>query len=156
MIRTSTNEGIQLYKQIAKGGLILDVMIKREIFGGRKMKKKVWITFSFILLVAIICTTLIVKKPNQSDYAMWVEDTYNVQCLDFNCNAFDFEVTDEGQEKTITMQSIHGGYSPGIFVMKIDRVYRNLEDPSYKLDLEVKGFLGEINVVNETEKLFKD
>lgn len=36
--------------------------------------------------------------------------------------------------------------------MEVNRTYRNLEDSSYKLDIEIKGFLGEFTIEDETIK----
>lgn len=119
------------------------------------MRKIIW---SVLLLIAIVavCTALIVTKPDETDYVRWMEDTYDSNCLDYNCDNFDVEVTEEGMKRTITMQSMHGGFSPGTFVMKKETVYRNFDDSAYKLDLEVKGFMGDITIVDEVKKLSKD
>lgn len=117
------------------------------------MKKKVWITLSIIGLVAIVCTTLVLTKPNESDFVNWMEQTYDVDCLDFNCDAFEIKVKVNGENNVITMQSANGAFSPGIFLMKKEVNYRNFEDSSYILDLKVKGFLGVISVVDETKQL---
>jgi len=117
------------------------------------MKKNVWIGLSLIGLVAIVCTTLVLTKPNESDFVKWMELTYDVNCLDFNCEAFKIKVKENGENNVITMQSASGGYSSGIFVMKREVNYRNFEDSSYILNIKVKGFLGGISVVDETKQL---
>lgn len=117
------------------------------------MKKKIWMVISVVALLLILSTILILTKPNESDYARWMESNYNVQCLDFNCNAFDIRFSEDGTEKVVTMTSAHGGYSPGIFVMRKEMVYRNLEDSSYILDLKVKGWFGKISIVDEKKQL---
>ncbi|MFT9597219.1 hypothetical protein [Mesobacillus sp.] len=110
------------------------------------MKKWTWL----LLLVALITAASIaaVLKPNEADFASWMEETYDVQCLDERCGAFYIE---EGDEK-ILLQSMHGSYSPGIFQMRVNEVYRNLDDPSYYLELEVAGFLGKITIEEEKVK----
>ncbi|WNF23388.1 hypothetical protein [Mesobacillus jeotgali] len=99
-------------------------------------------------VVMIAAVIAIINKPNEADFAIWMEDTYEVQCLDEQCGAFQIE---EGNEK-ILMNSVRGGYAPGIFITKINNTYRNFEDPSYQLDLEVAGFFGKIMIENEKIK----
>ena len=116
------------------------------------MKKKISIFLTLIGLVMIVFTTLVLTKPNESDFVKWMEQTYDVDCLDFNCEAFKIKVIENGQNNIITMQSANGGYSPGIFLMKREVNYRNFEDSSYILNIKVKGFLGVISVVDETKQ----
>lgn len=120
------------------------------------MKKKIWVVTSVGVLLLIVSTILILSKSNESDYAKWMESDYNVQCLDFNCNTFDIRVIEENEEQVVRMTSARGSYSPGIFVMRKEMVYRNLEDASYVLDLKVKGLFGGISIVNEKISYLKD
>ncbi|WP_019413578.1 hypothetical protein [Paenisporosarcina sp. TG20] len=116
------------------------------------MKKKFWLTLIIIVIIAVASAVIVAKqKPNNEDLVRWMEDTYGIQCLDYNCDTFELELTKNGKEP-ILMQNVHGGYSPGTFVMEVNRTYRNLEDSSYKLDIEIKGFLGEFTIEDETIK----
>jgi hypothetical protein len=117
------------------------------------MKKNLWLVLSFLLLAVIIGTVFIVTKPSDMDYANWMEDRYPLRCADKLCDVFDINVNENGHDKTITMQSVYGGLSPGTFVMQRDFVYRANENPSYQLDLEISGYLGKIHVVKEHIKL---
>lgn len=111
------------------------------------MKKWTWLLLLLVVLITA-ASIAVILKPNEADFASWMEETYEIQCLDERCVAFQIE---EGDEKII-LQSMHGGYSPGIFQMRVNEAYRNLEDPSYYLELEVAGFLGEITVEEEKVK----
>ncbi|QCR31918.1 hypothetical protein [Lysinibacillus sp. SGAir0095] len=116
------------------------------------MKKKVWIILIIVVIIAVASAVIVAsQKPNDKDFVRWMEDTYGVQCLNYNCDIFEVELTEKGK-KTILMQNVHGSYSPGIFVMEVDRTYRKLEDSSYKLDIEIKGFLGEFTIEDEIIK----
>lgn len=110
------------------------------------MKSWKWL----LLLVALItaASIAVILKPNEADFARWMEETYDVQCLDESCGAFHIE---EGDEK-ILLQSMRGSYSPGIFQMRVHEIYRNLEDPSYFLELKAAGFLGKITIEEEKVK----
>lgn len=110
------------------------------------MKKRKWPLLLAVVMIAAVIA--IIQKPNQADFASWMEDTYEVQCLDEQCGAFQIE---EDNEK-ILMNSVRGGYAPGIFITKINNTYRNLEDPSYQLDLEAAGFFGKIMIKSEKVK----
>ena len=110
------------------------------------MKKRMWLLL--LVVVIIVAAIAIIQKPDAADYVGWMEDTYEIQCLDERCDTFQI---DEGNEKVL-LQSVHGGYSPGIFMTEINNTYRNFEDPSYHLELEVAGFLGKITIKNEKVK----
>ncbi|MBT2681984.1 MULTISPECIES: hypothetical protein [Bacillaceae] len=120
------------------------------------MKKRKLITLSLIGVIAIIGTTFFLTKPNESDFVMWMEQTYDVNCLDYNCDAFKLKVIEHGENKVITMQVVSGGYSPGTFLMNRELKYRNYENSSYVLDIDVIGILGKISLVNETKRLTID
>ncbi|MBT2641534.1 hypothetical protein J7I80_04805 [Bacillus sp. ISL-41] len=117
------------------------------------MKKRKWIVLSLIGVILIVSTTFALTKPNETDFVIWMEQTYDVNCLDYNCDAFKVKVIEDGENKVITMQVSSGGYSPGTFVMKREVNYRNFDNPSYILDLNVIGFLGKISLVDETKRL---
>ncbi|NKE05856.1 hypothetical protein [Mesobacillus selenatarsenatis] len=110
------------------------------------MKKKAWL---LLLVVVILASAIaIIQRPDAVDYASWMENTYELQCLDEMCDTFQIEEDNE----TILLQSVRGGNSPGIFMMKITNTYRNYEDPSYQLDLDVVGFFGKIMIKSEKVK----
>ena len=114
------------------------------------MRKRVWFLLS-LLTLTVACVVLIInQKPSEADFAKWMEKTYKIQCLDYNCHTFQLDVTDD--KEPILMQSVHGGYSPGIFVMKLNHTYRNLNDSSYILNIEVEGFFGDFKIKDETIK----
>lgn len=112
--------------------------------------KRGWILFSIICLMVACVVIVITQRPNETDFAKWMEKTYQIQCHDNNCNAFQIDDT-EGKEP-ILIQSIRGGYSPGIFVTEVNNTYRNLNDPSYILDIKVEGFLRSFYIKEETIK----
>jgi CDP-diacylglycerol pyrophosphatase len=115
------------------------------------MKKRVWlISLSIVILVAACGVFIVKQKPSETDFASWMENTYAIQCLDYNCDTFQIDAT-EGKEP-ILMQNVHGGYSAGIFVMKVDKTYRNFDDSSYYLVIDVKGYLGKFTIEDETIK----
>lgn len=115
------------------------------------MKKKFRLIFTMVVIAVASAVIVAKQKPNDEDLVRWMENTYGIQCLDYNCETFEVELTKKGKEPML-MQNVRGSYSPGIFVMEVDRTYRNLEDSSYKLDIEIKGFLGEFTIENETIK----
>jgi len=117
------------------------------------MKKRKWIILSLLGVVVFVGTTFALTKPTETDFVIWMEQTYDVNCLDYNCDAFKLKVIEGGENKVITMQVSSGGYSPGTFVMKREVKYRNFENPSYILDLNVIGLLGKISLVDETKRL---
>lgn len=84
------------------------------------MKKRKWLlSLAPIMMAAVILISL---KPNETDFGIWMEDTYEVQCLNEVCDVFQLET---GNEK-IVMQSVQVGFSPGIFVARMHKTYRNL------------------------------
>ena len=108
------------------------------------MKKRKWLlSLAPILVAGVIAISL---KPNETDFAIWMEDTYEVQCLDEVCDVFQLETANE----KIVMQSVQGGFSPGIFVARMHKTYRNLDDASYHLELKATGFLENIAIEKET------
>lgn len=113
------------------------------------MKKRAWLLLS-ILAITIFCSVIIIMKPDQADFAKWMENTYEIKCLSYNCHSFQLDGKDS--EEPIIMQSIRGGYSPGIFVSRVYYSYRNLEDPSYILNMEVEGFFRGFYIKEETIK----
>ncbi|MBT2692748.1 hypothetical protein [Bacillus sp. ISL-55] len=110
------------------------------------MRKWAWLLLLVVLIAA--ASVAVILKPDQADFASWMEETYDVQCLDERCGAFHIG---EGGEKVL-LQSMQGGYSPGIFQMTVHEAYRNLDNPSYYLELEVAGFLGKITIKEEKVK----
>lgn len=108
------------------------------------MKKRKWLlSLAPMMIFAVFAIN---QKPNEADFAIWLEDTYEVQCLDELCDVFQLESADE----KIVMQSVQGGFSPGIFVAKMNKTYRNFEDSSYHLEIKATGFLGNIGIEKET------
>ena len=118
------------------------------------MKKKTRLFFLFTVVFLLTSSFISVKlKPNDEDLFRWMEETYEIKCLYSNCDTF--ELLEEGKEPII-MQTIRGSYSPGIFVMEVNRTYRNLEDSSYKLDIHLRGFLGKFSIKEEAmDKIVK-
>ncbi|WP_079504680.1 hypothetical protein [Mesobacillus jeotgali] len=100
------------------------------------------------LLIVVILAAVAMMKPEEEDFAEWMEDTYEIKCLDEICDTFQVETDGEA----VTMQMVHGGYSPGIFVAQMHKTYKSNEDPSYFLELEVSGFLGNRTIEEETVK----
>ena len=116
------------------------------------MKKKVGLVLIIVVIFAVASAVIVAKlKPNDEDFVRWMEDTYGIQCLSYNCDIFEVELTEKDKEP-ILMQTVHGGYSPGTFIMEVNRTYRNFEDSSYQLDIGIKGFLGEFTIKDETIK----
>lgn len=103
---------------------------------------------TLVMLAVVFAVIVAQQKPNDLEFVTWMESTYGIQCLDYNCATFEIESA-EGEEP-ILMQTQEGSYSPGTFVMEVDREYWNSEDSSYVLDIKVKGFLGEFTVEEET------
>jgi hypothetical protein len=110
------------------------------------MKKWTWLLVLLIVIIAAV--NVIMFKPNEADFASWMEDTYEIQCLDERCEVFQIE----GGNEPIILQSMQGGYSPGIFIMEVNQTYRNFDNPSYYLELEATGFLGKIKIQKEKVK----
>ena len=108
------------------------------------MKNKVWIILPIVVMAVIAIVISVNMKPTETDFARWMEDTYEVQCLDKHCDTFNLE------EGKILMHAVQGGYSPGIFVSRINKVYRNYDDPSFHLELKASGFLENITIEKET------
>ncbi|WP_053366428.1 hypothetical protein [Bacillus sp. FJAT-27245] len=117
------------------------------------MKRKKLIAISFVSLLLIVSAILMWTKPTESQYASWMEETYKVRCLDYNCDTFKLIYSEVNERKELTMTSVYGSYSPGIFMIRKNNSYRNLEDPSYILDLKVKGIFGKILIENERKQL---
>lgn len=101
-----------------------------------------------LALIMVSLTAVLLLKPGEEDFASWLEDTYEIRCLDETCDVFQIE---SGTEQVV-LQSVQGGYSPGIFVSHVNKTYRNQEDPSYHLELKASGFLGDISLNEETMK----
>lgn len=108
-------------------------------------------TVYIIIMVSIL---LMIMKPDNSDYALWLKNHYDVRCLDVTCDSFEAEVENEnGKEKQITMVTAKESYTSGVFTMRKDVAYRNLADPSYHLNLKVRGFFDEISIIEEEVNL---
>ena len=111
------------------------------------MKKKMKLFFFFTVVFLLTSSVIsVILKPNEEDLFRWMEETYEIKCLYADCDTF--EVLEEGKDPII-MQTMRGRYSDGIFVMEVNRTYRNLEDSSYKLDIHLKGFLGKFSIREE-------
>lgn len=72
------------------------------------MKKRKWVVMSLIGVVLIISIIFVLTKPNETDFVRWMEQTYDVNCLDYNCDAFKVKVIEDGENKVITMQVSSG------------------------------------------------
>ncbi len=108
-------------------------------------------TVYMIIMVSIL---LIIMKPDNTDYALWLKNHYDVRCLDVSCDSFEVEVENEnGRDKQITLVKAKDIYTSGVFTMRKDVAYRNLEDPSYHLDLKVRGFFDEFSIIEEEVSL---
>ncbi|KGP91988.1 hypothetical protein N780_15555 [Pontibacillus chungwhensis BH030062] len=125
--------------------------------GGIDLKKKhiLLIAASFTVhIVLMVSILLIIMKPDNTDYALWLKNHYDVQCLDVTCDSFEVEAENEnGKDKQITMITAKESYTSGVFTMRKDVAYRNLEDPTYHLDLKVRGFFNEFSIINEEVSL---
>lgn len=108
------------------------------------MKKRTWLLLMPVIIIAAVIASI--QKPNETDFAIWMENTYEVQCLDEVCDVFQLESVNE----KIVMQSVQGGFSPGIFVARMHKTYRNQDDPSYHLEIKASGFLENITIQKET------
>ncbi|MBT2680445.1 hypothetical protein J7E38_15650 [Bacillus sp. ISL-35] len=105
-----------------------------------------------LALIVAALAAVVLQKPGEEDFASWMEETYEIQCLDETCDVFQLE---SGAEQVV-LQSVQGGYSPGIFVSRVHKTYRNQEDPSYHLELKASGFLGDFSLNEETMRgMFK-
>ncbi len=105
-----------------------------------------------LALIAAALAAVVLLKPGEEDFTSWMEDTYEIQCLDETCDVFQLE---SGKEQVV-MQTVQGGYSPGIFLSRVHKTYRNQEDPSYHLEIKASGFLGNISLNEETMRgMFK-
>ena len=104
--------------------------------------------FLFVIVLVTSAIFIVTQKTSDEELVRWMEETYEIKCLSSNCDTF--EVLEEEKEPII-MQTMHGSYSPGIFVMEVDRTYRNLEDSSYKLDIHLIGFLGMFSIKEEAK-----
>lgn len=113
------------------------------------MKKLIWAGVALCMTLSVV---LLVTKPNESDYVTWMQNHFDVQCLNKQCHAFEIYAIENGQEKVVTMTAVHRIYSQSIFCMTNEIIYRNLEDSSYKLVLKVKGYFGKIKLVNKQQK----
>lgn len=111
------------------------------------MKKKVIVITLLVIAPAILIAVLIDRQtPTESDFADWMESTYVVECQDERCGVIEAE-TESGE--TVLMQTARGTYSPGPFILDIDRAYISFEDNSYRLEVHVKGFMNQINLEKE-------
>ncbi|MCM3576344.1 hypothetical protein M3172_24565 [Mesobacillus subterraneus] len=108
------------------------------------MKKRKWLLLMPLIIIAAVFASI--QTPSEADFASWMEETYEVQCLDELCDVFQLETVNE----KIVMQSVQGGFSPGIFIARMNKTYRNHEDPSYHLEIKARGFLGNITIEKET------
>lgn len=110
------------------------------------MSKKSWFLLSLSILITFVIVVIILK-PSVTDYGDWMEQSYQVNCLDPECGNFQLDV-----EEPVIMQSARAYVSPGIFITKIKRDYTSFSDSSYVLNIEVVGFLGKFKIKNEEIK----
>ena len=111
-------------------------------------KKKVWLILFLTLTILIVSLVIVAnKKPTDADFVRWMEDRYAIECWDYNCSTFEIVSKDDDEDPII--MSADGAYSPGLFIMEVIYNYRSNEEPSYDLDLHVRGFFGNFKVLEE-------
>jgi hypothetical protein len=115
--------------------------------------KRLSIIIGSILVVIVV--GLFLSIPTESDFAQWMEDEYDVTCLDYVCHNLKIEVIEDGQSKVIELYSTDGGFEKGVFDIKVIRVYQNYNETPYRWDIEVRGFLGNFTVLSEFQRLTK-
>ncbi|AJD89618.1 hypothetical protein JMA_03010 [Jeotgalibacillus malaysiensis] len=111
------------------------------------MKKKV-IVFTVLSIAAAILIAVVIDRqtPTGSDFAAWMENTYAVECQNESCGVFEIE-TESGE--TVVLQTASGTYSPGPFVLDVNRVYLSFDDYAYRLEIHVKGFMDQFSLEKE-------
>ncbi|WP_226582015.1 hypothetical protein [Halobacillus litoralis] len=118
------------------------------------MKKRMWLLLGLTGILLFSLFYIAEQKPDDGDFKRWMEQKYSISCLDYKCETFQIHTTEDGVP--IVMQNVHGSYSPGTFVMEVERAYRNLEDPSYYLEIKVEGFMGTFTTKEETVKNIRE
>jgi hypothetical protein len=94
-------------------------------------------------------------KPTMDNFVTLMEERYNIECMDIECTSFNFELTENGQKKSILMLTHSGTTSNKTTSFSIEKNYFSEPGSKYFLRLKVKGALGKFTIVEESENLFK-
>jgi hypothetical protein len=101
------------------------------------------ILFGAVILAA---GAIYLNKPDRKDFVIWLEDTYEVTCMDPECSKLKLNGTSNQKEENLFWDA-EGYYdtSEGFLNsgMQMKRLYRNIDDFNQSFSVEVKGFFGE-------------
>lgn len=112
---------------------------------GVSMKKKIMNLLGIVLIIIIIIIGM--KRPEITDLQAWMEETYDIECLDSSCETF--MVFDEDEEPVL-MEITKNHVSSSIFKIKVERTYQSLDKKRYYLDFRVDGFFDNFKILDES------
>jgi len=111
---------------------------------GVNVKKKIMYLLGIVLVIIIIIIGM--KRPEITDLQIWMEETYDIECLDSSCETF--KVFDE-DNKPVIMEIFKEYVGSSIFKIKVERTYKNPDKRLYHLDFKVEGFFGNFKLLDE-------
>ncbi|MFD1040409.1 hypothetical protein ACFQ3N_18695 [Virgibacillus byunsanensis] len=117
------------------------------------MKRNVSILLLLIVGIVGVCIFLSSNTPDERDFVQWFEENYDITCHDNDCSVIDKKLEDDGESKETRLVRSEGYYSPGTFTMKMKRLYRGEEDQGDIFSIEVEGFNGNFEVIEESETI---
>lgn len=113
------------------------------------MKKK-YISFGLLGLLCIMILTIYMNKPNEDEFVKWFQEKYDVQCEDADCYVIEMENNETLKDNKFWHAEGYYDTSTGFLAMGMQtkRVYRNVDDPNQFFTIEVKGFVGNFEVLD--------
>jgi len=114
------------------------------------LNKKRYFLLGLLGFLCIMVIAIYVIKPNESEFVKWFQEKYDVQCEDADCYVIKIENNSEAS-KGDKFWNAEGYYdtSTGFLAMGMQtkRLYKNVNDPNQFFSIEVKGFLGNFEVI---------
>ncbi|NBI31168.1 hypothetical protein ERL59_19735 [Chengkuizengella sp. YPA3-1-1] len=98
-------------------------------------------------------TSILINKPDEQDFVNWFENEYDITCFDTECAKIEMELNDKGESKTTILGRAESNYSPGLFNLKLQRLYRGLDNKGDMFSIEVIGFFGNFKVIEQWERI---
>ena len=115
-------------------------------------KPRIYLAGLVLLLLSLVWLAvnfISEAKPTVNDYRNFLETRYDIECEDEQCTTFFYTVTENAVEKEVLMLAHSGRTSERTFTNSIETNYFSEPGSKYFLSIELEGFLGKINVIEE-------
>ncbi|MCR8850316.1 hypothetical protein NQ095_18015 [Rossellomorea sp. SC111] len=99
-------------------------------------------TFLFVMAVIVALSIVtILNRPTEQDFEKWLQKEYKIDCNE-DCSIIEVESVSGDITERTKFADASGSYSPGIFISRISRQYKSLDDPLHSKQINVIGFNG--------------